>query len=118
VAFVLQPLARDAFEALQIRVGGPNPERAMLARGARIVRAPREAGEHLLPMVLLDRGAACDAGEMRVLRMKRIERGLHVLPFENLHVPATVVRARHVWMLLTSGFKIPRDATAGHHERR
>jgi hypothetical protein len=54
--------------------------------GRRISRTPFEAGQHFGPVVLLNHTTTGDAGEMRVLRPRGIERREHVVPFENLHV--------------------------------
>ena len=93
-----EPFAGDLLPRLQIAVGTPEPKTAMIALRSGIVRPPFETREHLRPMAFLDNGAALNAGDKRVLGVRRVEPGPHVLPFENLHL--ATVRTRDVRMFL------------------
>ena len=116
IALGPQPFPRDALEGLQIGIGRPDPERAMLALCRGIVRAKLQPFQHLPPMMLLDRATAGDACEVRLFRLGRIERGMHVLPFQDLHLVA--VRARDVRKLLAARLEALGYPAARQHQRR
>ncbi|TNV73700.1 hypothetical protein FGO68_gene10233 [Halteria grandinella] len=88
----------------------------MLAHRLRIVRLPAPGPDHRRPVMLLDREATFDAGEMRLLRLVHIEIGEEVLPFEDLLM--TALWTWHVEVLLRAGFAAFRNPASRHDQRR
>jgi hypothetical protein len=75
----------------------------MLALCRGIVRPKLQPLQHLPAMMFLDRGAAGDAREVRLFGFGRVERRVHVLPFQDLHLVA--VRAWDVRIFLAAALE-------------